>query len=220
MRINRFVALATGMSRRAADAVIQEGRVRVDGQQAGAGTQAEANARVTLDGKLLKPPTSFQTIILNKPEGYVVSRDGQGSKTIYELLSQEMSQLKPVGRLDKDSSGLLVLTNDGGLANQLTHPSFYKIKKYEVTLDKPLQPLHRQMISDIGIRLDDGPSKLQLDRLQEGSDTEWQVTMHEGRNRQIRRTFASLGYTVTRLHRTDFGDYHLDDLTVGSWRTV
>jgi 23S rRNA pseudouridine2605 synthase len=220
MRINRFVALSTGMSRRAADTVIQDGRVRVDGQQAEAGTQAEVNARVTLDGKLLKPPTSFQTIILNKPEGYVVSRDGQGSKTIYELLPPDMSPLKPVGRLDKDSSGLLVLTNDGGLSNQLTHPSFYKIKNYEVTLDKPLQPLHHQMISDMGIRLKDGPSKLQLDRLKDGDDNQWKITMHEGRNRQIRRTFDALGYTVTKLHRTDFGDYHLGDLTMGSWRAV
>lgn len=220
MRINRFIALSTGMSRRAADAVIQDGRVMVNGRPAEAGTQVADNTTVTLDGRPLEAPESFQTIILNKPVGYVVSRDGQGSKTIYDLLPDSFSSLKPVGRLDKDSSGLLVLTNDGGLANQLTHPSFYKIKSYEVVLDQPLQPLHRQMISDMGIQLDDGPSKLQLDRLKDDDDTTWRVTMHEGRNRQIRRTFAALGYTVQKLHRTTFGDYHLDGIEPGSYKEV
>jgi 23S rRNA pseudouridine2605 synthase len=220
MRINRFVALATGMSRRAADSAIQDGRVFANGKQAEAGTQVDDTTEVTLDGKALKAPSMLQTVILNKPVGYVVSRDGQGSKTIYDLLPPELLALKPVGRLDKDSSGLLVLTNDGALANQLTHPSFYKIKIYNIRLDQPLQPLHRQMISDIGVQLEDGPSKLQLDRITDGNDTDWRVTMHEGRNRQIRRTFASLGYTVTGLHRTNFGDYRLDDLSPGSWRTI
>lgn len=220
MRINRFVALATGMSRRAADSAIQDGRVFVEGKPAEAGAQVDESNSVTLDGKALKAPAVLHTIVLNKPAGYVVSRDGQGSKTIYDLLPPEVSSLKPVGRLDKDSSGLLVLTNDGALANQLTHPSFYKIKIYEVVLDQPLQPLHRQMISDIGVSLEDGPSKLQLDRITDGDDTKWLVTMHEGRNRQIRRTFASLGYTVIGLHRTHFGDYRLDDLRPGNWRTI
>lgn len=153
--------------------------------------------------------------MFNKPPGYVVGRDGQGSETIYDLLPPEYQQLNPIGRLDKYSSGLLLLSNDGQLAQELTHPSKQKIKVYEILLDKPLQALHRQMISDHGITLEDGVSKLLLERQKEGDDIAWIVTMHEGRNRQIRRTFESLGYRVTHLHRTQFGDYFLGDLAKG-----
>ena len=218
MRINKFLAQATGMSRRAADAAVAEGRVQVNGTTT-AGQMLQAGDIVSLDGRDYAfqddPAQPRRTIILNKPAGYVVSRDGQGSRTVYDLLPAEYHALKPVGRLDKESSGLLLLTDDGDLANQLTHPSFRKTKQYDVLLDKPLQPLHRQMISDFGVQLDDGRSQLLLDRLQDGDDTGWQVTMHEGRNRQIRRTFAALGYTVTGLHRTVFGTYRLDALQPG-----
>lgn len=220
MRINKFVAARTGLSRRAADLAVQRGRVKVDGVVASATTPVEESSTVELDGKRLEMPTTSQTILLNKPAGYVVSRDGQGSKTIYELLPIDLHHLKPVGRLDKDSSGLLLLTNDGELAHQLTHPSFQKKKLYKVTLDKPLQPLHRQMISAIGLQLVDGPSQFGLERIEEGDDTKWRVTMREGRNRQIRRTFAALDYLVIGLHRTHFGQFTLDQTASGKWRTV
>ena len=216
MRINKFIAQATGMSRRAADAAIVAGRIRVNGAPPTAGQDISADESVALDGQILRAPAEpLVTIALNKPVGYVVSRNGQGSKTIYDILPAIYQHLKPVGRLDKDSSGLLLLTNDGHLANELTHPSRQKTKIYEVMLDKPLQPLHRQMISDHGLMLDDGLSRLQLERQREGNDAAWIVTMHEGRNRQIRRTFAALGYTVTRLHRVQFGDYLLGALEPG-----
>src|SRR3990167_9874353 len=134
MRINKYVALATGMSRRAADAVIELGKITVNGQPATAGQQISSEDKVALDGKNINTSSKIQTIILNKPVGYVCSRDGQGSKTIYDLLPAELHNLKPVGRLDKDSSGLLLLTNDGELAHKLTHPSFQKEKVYEVEL--------------------------------------------------------------------------------------
>jgi 23S rRNA pseudouridine2605 synthase len=219
MRINRFVAAATGLSRRAADSAIKGGQVTVNGQLPAIGQEITPEDVVTLDGQPLQR-AKLQTILLHKPAGYVTSREGQGSRTIYELLPIELHHLKPVGRLDKDSSGLLLLTNDGDLAQQLTHPSHQKTKLYELELDIPLQPLHRQMISDIGVRLDDGPSQLQLERLNDGNDKAWRVTMHEGRNRQIRRTFAALGYTVTKLHRTDFGMYRLDGLPSGKYRPI
>jgi 23S rRNA pseudouridine2605 synthase len=158
--------------------------------------------------------------MLHKPVGVVVSRNGQGSRTIYDLLPKELHALNPVGRLDKDSSGLLLLTNDGALAHELTHPSRQKVKVYEVTLDKPLQPLHQQMISDRGLTLEDGLSKFQLERLREGNNAAWRVTIHEGRNRQIRRTFAALGYTVTSLHRTHFGPYRLGTLQIGQHKEL
>jgi 23S rRNA pseudouridine2605 synthase len=217
MRINRFVASATGMSRRSADKLIESGQVTVNGQLAEAGTQVAETDVILLQGKRLVARSNTHTILFNKPIGYVCSRNGQGSKTIYELLPAELHSLKPVGRLDKDSSGLLLLTNDGELAHELTHPSSQKTKIYEVKLGKSLQPLHHQMISDHGIQLEDGPSKLQLERLEGRSGTAWRITMHEGRNRQIRRTFAALGYTVTALHRTNFGPYALGSLGLGDF---
>jgi 23S rRNA pseudouridine2605 synthase len=222
MRINRFVATATGLSRRNVDVLIAQGQVTVNGKPADIGYDVSPGDVVTYNGKTLhaSDDTEFQTIILNKPVGYVCSRNGQGSRTIYDLLPEKLHHLKPVGRLDKDSSGLLVLTNDGELAHQLAHPSFQKIKTYEVVLDKPLTPLHRQMISDHGVQLEDGPSKLQLDRQTDGVDTDWRITMHEGRNRQIRRTFASLGYSVIRLQRTTLGPYSLQGLKQGTYTQV
>jgi len=217
MRINKYIAAATGLSRRAADKAVEEGRVLVNGAQPRPGQEISEADEVQLDHHRLETRAATQTIILNKPVGYVVSREGQGSQTIYDLLPPELHHLKPVGRLDKDSSGLLLLTDDGQLAQQLTHPSYQKTKLYDVTLDKPLAPIHRQMISDHGLQLEDGHSRLLLERIEEGNDLNWRVIMHEGRNRQIRRTFAALGYTVTRLHRTHFGQYRLDGITPGQY---
>lgn len=215
-RLNKFIADSTGMSRRAADTAIEEKRVRVNGTFPEQGVRVTSADTVTLDGKPIAP-LEVKTLIFNKPAGYVVSRDGQGSDIIYDILPKKFQHLKPVGRLDKDSSGLLLLTNDGALAQELTHPRNQKIKLYEVELDAPLAPLHRQMISEIGIQLEDGPSRLGLDRKREGDDTAWVVTMREGRNRQIRRTFSALGYSVTKLHRTQFGPYQLGELESGKF---
>lgn len=217
MRINKFIALCTGLSRRAADTVITEGRVSVNGQPPAAGQTITPSDTVTLDNTPLHAPAVTTTVLLHKPAGYVVSRDGQGSKTIYDLLPAALHGLKPVGRLDKDSSGLLLVTNDGQLAQQLTHPSFEKTKIYEVGLEHPLSPLHRQLISDHGIQLADGLSRFELERMQAGNDRSWRIRMHEGRNRQIRRTFAALGYRVLTLHRTHFGAYHLQGIKPGDY---
>lgn len=219
MRLNKYLAAGTALSRRGADEAVAAGRVTVNGKTAEQGQDVLDDDVVALDNDTVLPAAKTITIMLNKPCDYVVSRNGQGSKTIYELLPLPYQQLNPVGRLDKDSSGLLLLTNDGQLAQELTHPSRQKVKVYEVTLDKPLQPLHRQMISDHGLQLDDGPSKLQLER-QNDSDTHWIVRMHEGRNRQIRRTFSALGYAITDLHRTDFGKYSLGSLKPGVTKRV
>lgn len=205
------------MSRRAADAAISEGRVTVNGTQPSAGQRIEDKDNVTLDTRPITPNVKTLTIILNKPVGYVCSRDGQGNKTIYDLIPEDIHILKSVGRLDKNSSGLLLMTTDGQLAHKLTHPSFQKTKIYKIALNKPLEPLHHQMISDHGVMLDDGPSKLQLERINDTDNSNWKVTMSEGRNRQIRRTFESLGYNVVKLHRTQFGDYRLGNLVIGQY---
>ncbi len=216
MRINKFVAGASELSRRAADSAIASGRVLVNGRLPVLGQTIQTGDSVTLDGRELSQPQRSLTIMLNKPVGYVTSRDGQGSKTVYDLLPKDYHRLIPIGRLDKDSSGLLLLTNDGALANRLTHPSFGKQKIYQVELDKALTTEDHQQIEH-GVRVEDYTSRLQLKHLRANV---WQVTMSEGKNRQIRKTFARLNYTVTKLHRSDFGEYQLAGLAVGDFRLV
>ena len=222
MRLNKFIAHATGISRREADELIRTGNVVVNGKAADLGCDVDPNDdTVTVNNQLVKLPAEHTSIMLNKPVGYVCSRNAQakGVKTIYELLPDQYKALKTVGRLDKDSTGLILLTDDGDLAHQLTHPSFAKTKEYIVELDHALAPLHQQMISDFGINLDDGPSQLLLERLND-ERTKFNITMHEGRNRQIRRTFAALGYQVKSLHRTTFGPYTLGGLASGKWSAL
>ena len=215
MRINKFVAQATGLSRRAADQAIADGRVLINDEVASLGTEVSEADSVTLDGEKLSLQTGHTTIMLNKPAGYVVSRDGQGSQTIYDLLATEYQTLKPIGRLDKDSSGLLLLTDDGQLAQELTHPKYQKTKIYQITLDKKLTESDLAKLA-AGVTLEDGLSHLQVTSKGDG----YEVRMTEGRNRQIRRTFAALGYTVTHLHRTHFGQYELNNLQSGGfWQT-
>ncbi len=220
MRLNKFLALATGMSRRAADKAIANGEVLINGTAAELGQVINPEqGTVTWQGKAVRLPEGTSTIMLYKPRGYVCSRDGQGSKTVYDLLPARLNSLKPVGRLDKDSSGLLLLTNDGDLAHKLTHPSFQKEKTYTVELSSKLSEQDEQIISSTGIQLADGPSRLMLESLNT-ERTRWRVKMSEGRNRQIRRTFQAAGYEVITLHRTDFGVYSLGDLKPGEFLAI
>lgn len=223
------------------------------------------NLPKTPDGRFLIPSqAAYLYYGLNKPVGYVCSRRAQGdAPTIYEILPAELSSLKTVGRLDKDSSGLILLTNDGDFAFQMTHPKFIKTKVYLVELDRNLAPLHQQEIADYGVEIGDGVSRLGLVKLSEAEFKEkmgknlpekvdageetwkktrqevqnrgsrevrssdgqevrkfFQVAMSEGRNRQIRRTFAALGYEVVRLHRVQFGKYCLGELAPGEYMPV
>jgi pseudouridylate synthase len=221
-RLNKFLALQLGISRRQADELIEKGRISINGKTAQLGERFKAGDEIKLGEKIIsKTREEKKYVIFNKPRGYVCSRKKQGeNETIYAILPKEFSVLKPVGRLDKDSSGILLLTNDGDFAFQMTHPKFRKVKEYLVSLDTPLQPIHQQMIADFGINLPDGKSKLGLERLDD-SRKNWKVIMSEGRNRQIRRTFSAIGYEVEELHRTVFGSYILPkDLNFGNFRKV
>ena len=220
-RLNKFLARQLGISRREADVLIENETVMVNHTLATLGTRITPSDSIDVAGTpVARKPAALRYIALNKPIGYVCSRRMQGNApTIYSLLPPELHMLKPVGRLDKDSSGLLLLTNDGDFAHRMTHPKFAKTKQYRARLDRDLEPLHQQMISDFGIELDDGRSQLILARLDDNR-REWHITMSEGRNRQIRRTFAALGYTVTRLHRTNFGNYTLNGIQQGKWQTI
>lgn len=224
MRINKYIAAASGLSRRAADLAIEQGKVRINGTKPLTGQNVQDSDVVTLDDRTLTAPASHTTVILNKPSGYVVSREGQGSRTIYDLLPPDLHHLKPVGRLDKDSSGLLLLTTDGQLAQELTHPKYQKEKIYEVTLNKPLTPAATARLRQ-GVSLEDGVSHLTVTPLKKPHDTPtsqtiYEVRMHEGRNRQIRRTFDAIGHKVTQLHRINFGPYGLARLRSGGWTHV
>ncbi len=221
MRLNKFLASATGMSRRAADQAITDGHVLVNGEQATLGQVLTQTDTVAYNGTTFAVQDHFGahlTVMLNKPVRYVCSRNGQGSKTIYELLPALYHHLKPVGRLDKDSSGLLLLTNDGKLAHHLTHPRFEKQKVYEVTLDQALRPEDLQQLT-AGIIIENYTSTLELKALS-SAHKEWQVTLRQGRNRQIRRSFGALGYDVIKLHRITFGSYVLDTLPLGAHTEV
>jgi 23S rRNA pseudouridine2605 synthase len=214
-RLNKYIASRLSMGRRAADELIASGHVWLNGTVATVGDRVYPGDEVVANGKLLRweEARQFTYVLMNQPVGYVCSHRKQGdAPTIYDLLPEKYQHLKTVGRLDKNSSGLILLTNDGDFAHQLTHPRFAKTKKYEVTLDSPLSPLHHQMITGMGIDLADGKSQFELERLKDRDDTKWLITMHEGRNRQIRRTFAALGYTVMSLHRVLFGEWHIDQL--------
>lgn len=237
VRLNKFLAEQLGISRRQADDLIVAGQITVDGKAARLGQRVnfssdsdhspavsdqtlDKSSQVCYNGSIISPAVPYQYLALNKPIGYLCSRRSQGGvPTIYDLLPSRYQSLKTVGRLDKDSSGLILLTNDGDFAFRMTHPKFQKTKLYEVTLDRPLEPLHQQEIADFGIEIGDGVSKMGLMRLND-QRTRWQVTLHEGRNRQIRRTFATLGYTVTKLHRIQFGPYQLNNLAPGKFTSV
>jgi 23S rRNA pseudouridine2605 synthase len=221
IRLNKHLALQLGVSRREADELIERGQVTINDETATLGARFNLGDTIAVKGDKVADNTAYQYLLFNKPVGYVCSRRDQGDNpTIYAIIPPEYHHLKPVGRLDKDSSGLILLSNDGDFAYQMTHPKFIKAKVYNARLDHDLEPLHQQMISDHGIQLEDGVSQLALERLSDTNRKEWQVTMHEGRNRQIRRTFTSLGYDVKRLHRLQFGNYSLGDMKPGECKLV
>ena len=238
IRLNKFLAERLGVSRREADELISDGKILVNGEPAILGARIDNTDKILYNKKLIPFETVYTYLAFHKPVGYVCSRRAQGqAPTIYDILPKKFHHLKTVGRLDKDSSGLILLTNDGDFAFQMTHPKFRKNKVYEVELDRPLEPLHQQMISDYGVEIGDGVSRFKIIKDASAGDAAWGspsrasarmgegaaagpterylVILSEGRNRQIRRTFAALGYHVTRLHRTEFGKYTLGDLKPG-----
>jgi pseudouridine synthase len=221
MRINKWLALHTDLSRRKADEAVANGRVRINGNVAKIGDTVSGGDKLMLDGKAITSNEQFTTIMLNKPVGFVCSKVGQGSRTIYDLLPAKYHHLKPVGRLDKYTSGLLLMTNDGTLLNQLTHPSFNKEKVYFVELHKPLTDAALTHLKR-GVDIDDErQSYLRVtQKFDVDSDAIYTVRLNEGRNRQIRRTFDALSYDVVRLHRSEMGDYKLGTLKPGEIKVL
>lgn len=222
MRINKYIAERSSLSRRAADEAIAQNRVKINDKLPVNGQQVTDADVVELDDQVLTDKPKNITIMLHKPVDFVCSRDGQGSKTIYELLPPEYQQLNPIGRLDKDSSGLLLLTNDGELHNKLSHPSFEKEKTYHIALHKPLLDEDLHTITTVGVDIGDARlSKFSVKRIPSKKHrSAYEVRLHEGRNQQIRRTFKALGYFVNHLHRTTFAGYSLGTLEAGKTKVV
>ena len=214
VRLNKYLAHSFGISRREADHAIEQGRARVNGRTVQLGKIIQpARDTVTLDNDTADvKPKRYTYLLLNKPVGYVCSRKQQGdAPTIYTLLPRQHHHLKVAGQLDKDSCGLVLLTDDGDTIFKLTHPKFAKEKVYHVGLNKPLKLSDKKKI-EAGIELDDGVSTLKIQVIKSKMPNMYKITMTEGRNRQIRRTFKALGYTVTHLERTGFGRYRLSQL--------
>lgn len=218
MRLSRYLASLPGanLSRRSADQLIVDGHVKVNGQTAELGLRLNNGDTVQVRGKakehIYTPKSDFTTILINKPFGYVCSRDGQGKSTVYDLIPRKYHDLKVAGRLDSDSTGLVIMSDDGDLIQILTHPSNNHSKIYQVRLGKPLTDEHRLMIINSGVNI--GDRRLSKFEVRVTPDF-YEINISEGRNRQIRRTFEKLGYHVTGLKRISMGKYELGNLASG-----
>jgi 23S rRNA pseudouridine2605 synthase len=219
MRLNKFIASNTYLSRRKADEAIADGRISINGEVAHLGAVIKEKDQVALDGSAITINTTSELYMLHKPAGYVCSRKGQGADTIYRLLPPELFRLNPIGRLDKDSTGLLLLTNNGDILNELGHPSHNHTKTYSVDLRQALSEPDEQKILR-GIDIGDARlSKMHIKQLDE-SRKKWEVTLSEGRNRQIRRTFSAVHKQVIGLHRLAFATYSLGTLKPGEYKQL
>jgi pseudouridine synthase len=207
VRLQKAIANAGLMSRRAAEDAIMEDRVAIDGRTARLGDRVDvATQQVTLDGVPIPVNPDLETYLLYKPAGIISSAsDPQGRATVVDLIQTD-ARLYPVGRLDYDSEGLILLTNDGELANRVTHPRYGIQKKYlALVRGRPSQSDIRRLTK--GVALDDGPARASSARVldRKGDSTMVELTMGEGRNREVRRMFESIGLEVTRLVRTAIG---------------
>lgn len=220
MRLVKYLAHAGVASRRSAEALIAAGRVSVEGRTARDPAMAVGeDSRVTLDGRPLEGPEPRVCFAVNKPLGVLsTARDTHGRPTVLELVPERGLRLYPVGRLDADSSGLILLTNDGALANRLTHPSYEVPKTYRAKLaggaigEQALRALRA------GVELEDGrtaPARVRRLGLRE-----IELTIHEGRNRQVRRMCEAVGHPVRDLRRTGFGPLRLGRLAPGAHRRL
>ena len=221
IRLNKFLAKAGIASRRKCDDLILAGRIKVNDSvitKLGFRIEEERD-RVMFDDKPVGTPVSFHYLILNKPTGYVTTAHDQFNRhTVMDLLPLE-ERLFPVGRLDYDTTGLLLITNDGDLANQLIHPRFKVEKTYHVLLNKLIKPVALHNLQQ-GVVLDGkktAPCKMQQIRVIDNCSL-LEVKIHEGRNRQIKRMFELFEYTVDSLDRIAFGPLHLTGLKRGEWR--
>lgn len=223
MRINKYIAECGITSRRNADVLIKEGRVKLNGKVVTApGIEVnEANDTVTVDGNKISLPSQFTYLLFNKPKGCVcTSSDDKGRKTIFDFIDLPNKRLFSVGRLDYDSEGMLILTNDGELSYRLTHPSNEIPKTYTVRIEGAISEAevaklrNRVELPGGGVSHHAKIKALESDQ----QSTRLSVTIYEGKNRQIRRMFESIDKNVVFLKRVAIGDFRLGGLSRGGWR--
>ena len=219
IRLNRYIAQAGVCSRREADELITAGEIKVNGQ-----VITELGFLVNLEdtiqyGKKILNREKLVYVLLNKPKDFLTTtEDPEERKTVMELVANASKErIFPVGRLDRNTTGLLLFTNDGELAQKLTHPSHSVAKVYQAELDKPLTPEHAQQITD-GLELEDGPANVDDLALLSPDRTVVGLELHIGRNRIVRRIFEHLGYEVVKLDRVAYAGLDKKDLTRGHWR--
>ena len=223
MRLQKYMASCGVASRRTAEKMIAEGRVSVNGNViTEMGVQVEDGDTVRLDGQVIRPEEEKRYVIYHKPAGEVTTvSDPEGRACVLDHFRDYPVRLYPVGRLDYDSEGLLLLTNDGALTERLLHPSHQVDKTYLARVTGAVTPEEIQALRR-GILLDDhktAPAKARLIR-QEAFASQVLVTIHEGRNRQVRRMFEETGHQVLQLRRVRFGPLELGDLRRGEWREL
>jgi 23S rRNA pseudouridine2605 synthase len=218
MRLNRYLAQSGVASRRAVEEVILAGSVTINGAVCTElGRQVAPTDSVKVDGKLVRPAESIY-VLLNKPVDYVTTRsDDRARPTIYQLLPKNFHQLAHVGRLDIDSEGLLILTNDGDLTLRLTHPRYKMPKEYLVTLDREFEMADVSKVKK-GVYLSEGRAR--FDALTKLNSRQVRVTLTQGITRQIRRVFAAVGYKVRKLQRTKIGPLFDSALKPGEYRLL
>ena len=216
MRLNAYLARTGVASRRGADELIKRGRVRVNGVTAGLNTFVEEGDVVDLDGQLLVPQ-ALAYVLLHKPAGVVTTaRDPQGRPIVVDLVRHE-SRVLPVGRLDADTTGALLLTNDGELAHRLAHPRYEVEKVYEAEVEgEPSDEALAKLAA--GIELDDGLTAPA--RAQRLGPSSVELSIHEGRKHQVKRMLEAVGHPVRRLHRSRYAGLTVDDLEPGRWREL
>ncbi|HEY5674579.1 MAG TPA: pseudouridine synthase [Malonomonas sp.] len=222
-RLQKLIAQAGLASRRQAEAWITEGRVLLNGEVAKLGDRADLSTdQLLVDGRRLGNAEEQVTLLLNKPRGYVSTlKDPQGRKLVTDLITGLSQRLYPVGRLDYNTEGLLLLTNDGDLAQHLAHPRHHVEKTYLVKASGQLNSKTRQQLES-GVSLDDGmtlPAKLENVRTS-GQFCWFELTIREGRNRQVRRMCEQLGVPVVRLKRIRVGFLELAGIKTGSYRRL
>lgn len=219
-RLQKIIAQSGFCSRRAAEKLIIDGKVSVDGKIIRElGAKADINQKIIVDGKILTSNAKKIYLLLNKPRGYVsTAHDDRNRKTIIDLLGENFSErVYPVGRLDFNSEGLILLTNDGELTNLLIHPRFEVKKTYLAKIFGDLTEKKLDLLR-AGIELDDGLTAPAEIYILEKNLVE--ITIHEGRNRQVRRMFAAIGCEVRRLRRIKFANLTLDGVKVGNFREL